>query len=48
VSSDAKQHAAWLAELVDVGFDRVYLHHVGKEQEAFLDAFGADVLPELR
>jgi probable non-F420 flavinoid oxidoreductase len=47
VSSDTKQHAAWLAELVDVGFDRVYLHHVGQEQQAFLDAFGADVLPEL-
>ena len=47
VSSDTKQHAAWLAELIDVGFDRVYLHHVGQEQQAFLDAFGADVLPEL-
>jgi probable non-F420 flavinoid oxidoreductase len=47
VSSDTKQHAAWLAERIDLGFDRVYLHHVGQEQDAFLDAFGADVLPEL-
>lgn len=47
VSSDTKQHAAWLVELIDAGFDRAYLHHVGQEQDAFLDAFGADVLPEL-
>jgi probable non-F420 flavinoid oxidoreductase len=47
VSSDPKQHAAWLAELADVGFDALYLHHVGKEQEAFIEAFGDEVLPEL-
>lgn len=47
VSSDPKQHAAWLAELIDVGFDRLYLHHVGKEQREFIDVFGAEVLPEL-
>lgn len=47
VSSDPKQHAAWLAELTDVGFDRLYLHHVGKEQREFIDVFGAEVLPEL-
>ena len=47
ISSDLGQHAAWLAELLELGFDEVYLHHVGKEQDAFLDAFGAKVLPEL-
>ena len=47
VSSDLAQHAAWLAELVEIGFDELYLHHVGQEQEAFVDAFGAHVLPQL-
>ena len=47
VSSDPKQHAAWLAELIDVGFDRLYLHHVGKEQQEFIEVFGAEVLPQL-
>jgi probable non-F420 flavinoid oxidoreductase len=47
VSSDPKQHAAWIAELVEVGFDAVYLHHVGQEQREFLEVFGASVLPEL-
>jgi len=48
VSSDLGQHAAWLAERVALGFDAVYVHHVGKEQARFLDAFGDKVLPELR
>jgi probable non-F420 flavinoid oxidoreductase len=47
VSSDLGQHAAWLAEYVELGFDEIYLHHVGKEQEPFLDAFGERVLPQL-
>ena len=47
VSSDLGQHTAWLAEYVDLGFDEIYLHHVGKEQKPFLDAFGEHVLPQL-
>jgi G6PDH family F420-dependent oxidoreductase len=47
VSADLGQHAAWLAEYLDLGFDELYLHHVGTEQEAFLDAFGEHVLPQL-
>ena len=47
VSSDLKQHTGWLHEFVDLGFDELYLHHVGKEQQPFIDAFGAHVLPEL-
>ncbi|MQA35360.1 LLM class F420-dependent oxidoreductase, partial [Modestobacter roseus] len=47
ISSDLGQHAAWIAEYVDLGFDQVYLHHVGQEQLPFLDAFGEHVLPQL-
>ena len=47
VSSDLGRHAAWLNELVELGFDEVYLHHVGREQDAFIDAFGTSVLPQL-
>jgi probable non-F420 flavinoid oxidoreductase len=47
VSSDPKQHAAWITERADLGFDAVYLHHVGKEQDEFLDVFGDEVLPQL-
>jgi hypothetical protein len=47
VSSDTKQHAAWLHELADLGFDSLYLHHVGQEQTQFIEDFGSDVLPLL-
>jgi len=48
VSSDPAQHAAWLRADLELGFEELYLHHVGPTQEAFIDAFGADVLPQLR
>ena len=47
ISSDPAQHAAWIADLADVGFDGIYLHHVGRSQREFLEVFGAKVLPEL-
>jgi probable non-F420 flavinoid oxidoreductase len=47
VSSDLGQHAAWIAEYAELGFDEIYLHHVGQEQRGFLDAFGEHVLPQL-
>ncbi|MGY1663411.1 TIGR03885 family FMN-dependent LLM class oxidoreductase [Geodermatophilus sp. SYSU D00705] len=47
VSADLGQHAAWIAEYVELGFDDVYLHQVGGDQIAFLDAFGEKVLPRL-
>jgi probable non-F420 flavinoid oxidoreductase len=47
VSADLGRHAAWLHELAELGFDAIYLHHVGQRQRAFIDAFGARVLPEL-
>lgn len=47
VSSDPAVHTARIAEIVEVGFDAVYLHHVGQQQAAFIDAFGEHVLPEL-
>jgi probable non-F420 flavinoid oxidoreductase len=47
VSSDTSRHVAWLQQAIDLGFDELYLHHVGQEQSAFIDAFGENVLPEL-
>ena len=48
VSSDLGQHAAWLAEYVDLGFEELQLHQVGRNQQAFIEAFGEAVLPRLR
>lgn len=48
VSSDLGWHRDRLAEYADLGFDEVYLHHVGQSQARFIDAFGEQVLPELK
>jgi alkanesulfonate monooxygenase SsuD/methylene tetrahydromethanopterin reductase-like flavin-dependent oxidoreductase (luciferase family) len=48
VSHDLSWHRDRIAELAAVGFDDVYLHHVGQEQAAFIDTFGTEVLPTLR
>ncbi|MFI7578977.1 TIGR03885 family FMN-dependent LLM class oxidoreductase [Kocuria kalidii] len=47
VSADLGRHAQWLHEYAELGFDEIYLHHVGQEQGRFLDAFGDAVLPRL-
>jgi probable non-F420 flavinoid oxidoreductase len=48
VSSDLGQQAQWLADFIELGFDGLYLHHVGQQQQPFIEAFGAEVLPKLR
>ena len=47
ISSDPARHVEWLQELVALGFDEVYLHHVGQEQSEWLEVFGDRVLPQL-
>ena len=47
VSADLGAHTARLAEYAELGFDKIFLHHVGQEQDAFIDAFGEKVLPQL-
>ncbi|MET1036116.1 MAG: TIGR03885 family FMN-dependent LLM class oxidoreductase [Arthrobacter sp.] len=47
VSSDLAELTDRVAGLAALGFDEVYLHHVGQEQTAFIDAFGDHVLPHL-
>jgi G6PDH family F420-dependent oxidoreductase len=48
VSADLGRHRERLAEYAALGFDEIYLHHVGQEQQRFIDAFGEHVLPELK
>jgi alkanesulfonate monooxygenase SsuD/methylene tetrahydromethanopterin reductase-like flavin-dependent oxidoreductase (luciferase family) len=48
ISSDLDRHVAWIRADIERGFDRIYLHEVGPEQERFVDVFGREVLPRLR
>ena len=45
ISSDPKRFIGWLGEFAALGFDGIYLHHVGVEQREFIDTFGEHVLP---
>ncbi|WP_369372176.1 TIGR03885 family FMN-dependent LLM class oxidoreductase [Promicromonospora sp. Populi] len=48
VSADLGEITARLAELRDAGADRLYLHQVGRQQDAFIETFAEHVLPALR
>lgn len=48
VDADAASLAERIAQLAGLGFDRVYLHHVGKDQDAFLTRAQSELLPILR
>jgi probable non-F420 flavinoid oxidoreductase len=47
ISADPGRHAQWLQEYADLGFDELYLHHVGQHQRPFIETFGTKVLPQL-
>jgi coenzyme F420-dependent glucose-6-phosphate dehydrogenase len=48
VAHDPLDLARRIADLVRLGFDRVYIHHVGRDQRGYLAAAGDSILPALR
>ncbi|RSM73142.1 LLM class F420-dependent oxidoreductase [Actinoplanes sp. ATCC 53533] len=48
ISADPQRHIEWLRGYAALGFDRIYLHHVGQDLRPFVETFGAKVLPALR
>ncbi len=47
ISEDPDVHRAELQRYLDLGYDRVFVHNVGRNHAAFLNAFGREVLPSL-
>lgn len=47
ISSGIKQHIDWIRQDMQLGFDRIILHNVNKQQELFIKVFGEKVLPAL-
>ncbi|WP_255192052.1 TIGR03885 family FMN-dependent LLM class oxidoreductase [Natronobeatus ordinarius] len=45
VSADLEEHIEWLEADRELDVDRVFVHNVTTNQEAFLEAFGEEVLP---
>jgi alkanesulfonate monooxygenase SsuD/methylene tetrahydromethanopterin reductase-like flavin-dependent oxidoreductase (luciferase family) len=48
ISADLDEHVAHLQEFVDRGFDEVHVHNVGRNQPAFIRAYGERVIPQLK
>jgi G6PDH family F420-dependent oxidoreductase len=48
MTSDLAAHAAHIQHYLDMGFDEVHLHNVGRNQAEFIDVFGREVLPQLK
>jgi G6PDH family F420-dependent oxidoreductase len=45
---DPERHIAAVKEFVDAGYDHVYLHQIGPDQEGFFQFYEREVLPKLR
>jgi coenzyme F420-dependent glucose-6-phosphate dehydrogenase len=47
-SADLGEHAAHIQHFIDLGFDQVYVHNVGRNQQEFIKAYGREVVRSLR
>lgn len=47
-SADIDEHLAHIQKYVDLGFDEVYVHNCGRNQEEFIKAYGEHVIPNLK
>jgi hypothetical protein len=43
---DPEKHLEGIQQFVDAGFDHVYLHQVGLDQEGFLAFYEREILPQ--
>jgi coenzyme F420-dependent glucose-6-phosphate dehydrogenase len=44
---DPDRHVEMIERFTDAGFDRVYVHQIGPDQEGFLDFYAREVLPRM-
>ncbi len=47
MSADPEVHRREIQKFLNMGFDQIYLHNVGRNQVAWIDVFGREVLPKL-
>jgi probable non-F420 flavinoid oxidoreductase len=45
VSADWREHADWILQDVELGFDAIYLNRVGRDLDRFIDVCGEHLLP---
>ena len=47
ISSNIQQHIDWIKQDMELGFDKIILHNVNRQQELFLRDFGEKILPKV-
>ncbi|HEU5102837.1 MAG TPA: TIGR03557 family F420-dependent LLM class oxidoreductase [Roseiflexaceae bacterium] len=47
ISPDLDEHRQNIQRFIDLGFDEIHVHNVGRNQEQFIKAFGEQVIPKL-
>ena len=47
MTADCEVHRKEIQKFIDLGFDQIYLHNVGRNQKEWIEAFGREVLPKL-
>jgi G6PDH family F420-dependent oxidoreductase len=48
MTSDLAAHTAHIQHYIDMGYDEIHLHNVGRNQVEFIEVFGREVIPNLR
>jgi coenzyme F420-dependent glucose-6-phosphate dehydrogenase len=48
ISASPKQFVDWICGYAELGFERIILHNVNRNQESFIREFGENVLPMVR
>ena len=46
--NDASRHLEQIQAYIDAGFDHVYIHQVGPDQQGFFQFYEREILPEFR
>ena len=47
ISADPELHRQEIQKFLNMGFDQIYLHNVGRNQVEWMEVFGREVLPKL-
>jgi G6PDH family F420-dependent oxidoreductase len=48
ISADLEEHRNYIQQFIDLGFDEIHVHNVGRNQEQFIKVFGEQIIPQLR
>lgn len=48
LTPDLDEHVAHLQHYIDLGFDEIYIHNVARNQPEFIEAYGKQVIPNLK